>query len=104
MENRVISKSDVEELIDNTRIVNSNLGHLDSAVEFLCITKGRRIPVSLSVNPLTGELVDRDYKGNRYLQISDWNSHLFMEEKGRLTERARQNISNTFLIYTEYHL
>ena len=93
-----------KQLVCDTETVNQNKEHLIEMCEF---TTGDFCYANIPVNPYTGLLLDRGYeiKDSDRILFSRSDGILFMNEKHcALTDRARQNLSNTFYAFTEDYL
>jgi hypothetical protein len=100
MENEIKNRENVEELIEDTKIVRKNIDHITYLLELPL--SGMNFMMNIHVNPYTGELLDSDYEWNTGFIFRRAKGLLNAYEDCKLNERARQNLSNTFyeLVYS----
>lgn len=92
----------VEEALENRSIVSWNLEHLEEIVGYMCRAVGRKSSsLNIYVNPKTGKFFDNDSKHIENIVLQTNKGKLSMYEETVMEDRARENISNTFYIFTE---
>lgn len=99
---RLKTIKNAEQLIDDTKIVRDNIGHIIYLTEL--VPKDMDFMINFHVNPHTGEFLDENYRWNNGFVFRRHKGLLSACEECRLDKRARQNISNTFYEYVYSYL
>jgi len=92
----------MDELLEDTKIVRNNQEHLLTIIS--CAPADADFSFNVHVNPYYGELLDRNYEDNNGFIIKRIKEKYSIISGCALTERARQNISNSLFEFTSSYL
>jgi hypothetical protein len=90
-------------LLEDTKVVKDNIDHLLAIFEMIPMDREDAL-LNVHVNPHTGALLDSIYEDNNGFIVRKKKGIYKIELECELSERARQNISNSLYEFTDKYL